>query len=185
MTNGVWETPLGHVNVDSDLAIEIQGNADIIDIDDEAHMYEHSLEVQVPFLQYIFKDNIKIVPICMMMQDLDTSREVGEAVVKALRKTDAILIASSDMNHFESQKITEAKDLIALKAILNMDEDSLFQAIQSENISMCGYGPAIALIKGAKLSGIVKTKKLRYYTSGDITHDYESVVGYASILFTR
>ena len=181
MDEGKWRTPLGELEIDSSLAKEIYKNSSIIDIDEMAHKYEHSIEVQLPFLQYIYGNRVKFVPICMMLQDLETSIEVGEAIAKALFNKNSVIIASSDMTHYEPQKIAEKKDKLALNAILELNEKKLHEVIESELISMCGYGPVTAAIKASKSLGASKAKLLCYKTSGDITGDYEAVVGYASV----
>ena len=185
MTEGAWETTLGTVKIDSETAKAITNSSDIIDVDDEAHLLEHSIEVQVPFLQYLYDDRIKIVPICMMIQDRDTSIEVGSAISEASKGKDLIVIASSDMTHYEPQSSAERKDKIALKMIEALNVEGLYQAIESENISMCGYGPIAALIHYAKTAGVKKASIEAYRTSGDITGDLGAVVGYSSAVFRK
>jgi len=185
MTEGMWETPIGTVKIDSETAKAIADSSDIIDVDDEAHLLEHSIEVQIPFLQYLYDGRIEIVPICMMMQDMDTSIEVGTAIFEASKERDIIVIASSDMTHYEPQRSAERKDKIALKMIEALNVEGLYQVIESENISMCGYGPTAALIHYAKTVGVEKASIEAYRTSGDVTGDLGAVVGYSSVVFRK
>ena len=185
MDGGVWRTPLGDVEVDADLAKEIVRVSGLIDADESAHQYEHSIEVQIPFLQYLYGSSFKIVPICFRMQDLESSREVGKALAEVLNGRNAVIIASTDMTHYEPQRRAEEKDRKAIDAILKMDEDLLYKNLESYNISACGYGPVTALIVAAKKLDAKNGQLLSYRTSGDITGDMSSVVGYASISFSR
>jgi len=185
MDSGIWRTPLGDVEVDAELAKKIVHESGLIDIDESAHRYEHSIEVQIPFLQYLYGSSFKIVPICFLMQDLESSKEVGNALAKVLAGRNAVIIASTDMTHYEPQSRAEEKDKRAINAILKMDEELLYATLESYNISACGYGPVIALIVAAKKLGAKDVKLLSYRTSGDITGDKSSVVGYASISFSK
>ncbi|MEM2567976.1 MAG: AmmeMemoRadiSam system protein B, partial [Candidatus Bathyarchaeia archaeon] len=185
MNEGFWRTPLGDVEVEGETANKIIKEARIIDVDDSAHRYEHSIEVQLPFLQYLFGSTFKIVPICFLMQDLHSAREVGQAVARAVAGKNALIIASSDMTHYEPQKVAEKKDMLALKAVEAMDEELFYSVIEEHQITACGYGPIVALITAAKALGVKEAKLLCYKTSGDITGDYSAVVGYAAVQFTK
>jgi len=185
MNEGFWRTPFGDVEVDGETANKIVKEARIVDVDDSAHRYEHSIEVQLPFLQYLFGSTFKIVPICFLMQDLHSAKEVGQAVAKVLAEKNALIIASSDMTHYEPQKLAERKDLLALRAVEAMDEERFYSIIEEHRISACGYGPIIALIAAAKALGAKEAKLLCYKTSGDVTGDYSAVVGYAAVQFTK
>jgi len=185
VTSGRWRTPLGDMVVDQDLAKTIQAESEIIDIDEKAHMFEHSVEVQLPFLQYIYGDKVTLVPICMMFQDLRTSREVGLALAKASRGRNVLIVASTDLTHYESEKAAEAKDAAVMEAIVHLDEFELQRRIEGQNITMCGYGPVSAVIVAMKELGPAKARLLSYHTSGDITGDYTQVVGYCSIAISR
>lgn len=178
MPEGVWETPLGQVQIDSDTADAISKGSDIIDLDDSAHLYEHSIEVQVPFLQYVLNTRFDFVPICMMMQDLETSTEVGEAIGQALQGENALVIASSDMTHYESAESAKRKDQLAIDAILALDDRKLQETVESHRISMCGHGPVASMIVASKTLSANASRLLGYSTSGDITGDNSSVVGY-------
>jgi AmmeMemoRadiSam system protein B len=178
MPEGVWETPLGQVEVDEETATEISKGSDIIDLDDRAHLHEHSIEVQLPFLQYVLQTRFKFVPICMMMQDLETSAEVGKAVGQALKGKDAIVIASSDMTHYESADSAKRKDRLAIDAILALDDAKLQETVESHRISMCGHGAVASAIAASKILNAKTARLLGYSTSGDITEDNSAVVGY-------
>jgi len=180
---GVWKTPLGNVEVDSQICKKIVDVSNLVDIDERSHVYEHSIEVQIPFLQYLYGSH-RIVPICMLMQDLETSRELGEALATVLRNVDAVIIASTDLNHYESHDRTLRKDGRVIDAILRMDEEALFKAVD-EGVSMCGPGPVATMIVALKRLGQFKATLLSHRTSGDVTGDYSAVVGYASIVFER
>jgi AmmeMemoRadiSam system protein B len=179
MSEGSWETPLGRVALDTEVALTIFNSSGIIDIDETAFIREHSVEVQVPFLQYIYGD-FKLVPICMGYQDLETSREVGEAIHKATADRDAVIVASTDLNHMESQQSSNRKDRMVIDAILAMDEERLQKVVQENRITTCGYGPVSATLVASKLKDARRVELLSYYTSGDIVGDYSAVVGYAA-----
>ena len=185
MNEGVWRTPLGDVEVDRETANQIVHESRIVDIDDSAHSQEHSIEVQLPFLQYLYGSAFKIVPICFLMQDLSSAREVGQAVAKVLHDKKAVIIASSDMTHYEPQESAERKDKKALEAIEALDEVRFQSAIETYNITACGHGPIVALITAAKVFGGREAKLLCYKTSGDVIGDRSSVVGYAAVCFMK
>lgn len=185
MKEGVWRTPLGEVQIDTATAEDIIKEARIIDVDDAAHMREHSIEVQLPWLQYLYGSGFKFVPICFLMQDLQSSREVGIAVAKALQGKNALVVASTDMTHYEPQKTAERKDKTVLEAAVKLDEEKLYTTVEGLQVSMCGYGPAVAAITAAKELGAKNGKLLCYKTSGDLTGDYSAVVGYASMMFSK
>jgi len=185
MVEGIWQTPLGEVEIDSIMAKQICKNSGIIDIDDSAHIGEHSIEVQLPFLQYVYGNRFNFIPISMMMQDEETSRNVGEAIAGSVNDRDVLIVASSDMSHYEPQKEAERKDKVAISAILRLDEKELQRAVEEENISMCGYGPASSAIVAGKALGATTAKVLSYQTSGDVTGDYGQVVGYLSATISK
>jgi AmmeMemoRadiSam system protein B len=185
MNEGVWRTPLGDVKVDAETANQILQASDIIDVDERAHSHEHSIELQLPFLQYLYGSGFRFVPICFMMQDLMSSREVGKAVAKALKGKNGLVIASSDMTHYEPQERAEKKDRLAIDDVLRMDEEKYYHTVESYGISTCGYGPTIAAITASKELGAKKAELLCYGTSGDVLGDRSAVVGYASIAFMR
>jgi len=185
MGQGSWETPLGKADIDSELAQLIFKASDIIDLDETAHMREHSVEVQLPFLQYLYGSNFKFIPICMGFQDLETSRSVGRILSEIIKGRSVVIIASTDLNHQESQETTNRKDSYVLEAVMRMNEEALQSAVQRHRISMCGYGPVSVALVASKLLGADKSEVLSHHTSGDITGDLGAVVGYASAKITR
>jgi len=185
MNEGKWRTPLGEVEINREVAERIVKLAGIVDIDYVAHVEEHSIEVQLPFLQYVYDSNFTFVPICFQLQDLASATEVGEALAKALQNENAIIIASSDLTHYEPQSRALEKDSLALKAVEALDEKLLISTIEKQRISACGYGPIAALVVAAKLLNAKEAKTLSHRTSGDITGDYHSVVGYAAMVLRK
>ena len=184
MRQGFWQTPLGNIEINSQLADQITHETSIIDVDELAHRYEHSIEVQLPFLQFLYGNSFKIVPICFLMQDYDSAVEVGRTLDKALDATNTVVIASSDMTHYERAETASAKDHAALKAVTELDAKRFYETVEAQNITACGYAPITALITYA--SGVyAKAKLLNYHNSGDITGDYSSVVGYAAVDFKK
>lgn len=184
MGEGQWETPLGRVQLDSKIANDIVKNSKIARLDETAFMREHSVEVQIPFLQFIYPE-FKLVPICMGYQDLDTSVELGRSINESIKGKNTIIVASSDLNHMESKSVSNKKDKYVLDAIKAMDEVRLQDSVKRENITTCGYGPVSATLIASKLGGAKSSEILSYYTSGDIIGDDRQVVGYASAIISR
>jgi AmmeMemoRadiSam system protein B len=185
MNEGFWRTPLGDVEIDGETANRIVQETRLVDVDEVAHRFEHSIEVQLPFLQYLYGSEFKFVPICFQMQDLSSAVEVGKALVEVLASKNAVVIASSDMTHYEPQRNAAAKDMAALKAVEAMDEKRFYSIIEARNVTACGYGPIAAVITAAKGLGAKEAKLLCYKSSGDVTGDYSSVVGYAAVSFKK
>lgn len=185
MKEGIWRTPLGDVEIDARTADEILHESRIIDVDDSAHVREHSIEVQLPFLQYLYGSAFRFVPVCFLMQDLESCREVGQAVAKALSGKNALVVASTDMTHYEPKERAERNDKMAINAVLKLEEEQFHSTIESRYISACGYGPVVAAMTAAKALGAKKAQLLCYKTSGDVTGDFSSVVGYTSISFKK
>ena len=183
MTEGTWRTPLGDVEIDSELGRQILAESDRLEQDYAAHQYEHSIEVQVPFLQY-FKSDVRIVPIVMAHFNGTAYKEIGKAIARAIKGLGrkAVIIASSDMTHYEPQEAAKRKDTSAIEAILDLNEDELFKRVEELNISMCGYAPVVSLITASRELGAKKVELVKYQTSGDTSGDYSSVVGYAGII---
>ena len=182
--DGIWETPLGEVEVDSGLALQIAENSGILDFDELAHSRDHCLEVQLPFLQYIKKNQFKIVPVIMIMQDKVTASEIGESIASSTRNLNTLLIASSDFTHYEPNDEAHRKDDELIKAILTLDISNFYTTFERLNVSACGYGAIASIMTAAKALGATKGELLRYATSGDVMGDTNNVVGYASIIFT-
>jgi AmmeMemoRadiSam system protein B len=185
MTDGQWATPLGEVPIDNPLASSIARFSSLIDVEEDAHKKEHSIEVQLPFLQFIYPRRFKFAPICMMLQDLETSMEIGDAVAKASAETGAMLVASSDWTHYEPYESARKKDMEAIEAVLEMDEKKFQNVIEEKSVSACGYGPVTAVLYASKILGAKQAKLLSYQTSGDTGGDKSSVVGYAAIALTK
>jgi MEMO1 family protein len=184
MGEGFWESPLGLVPLETDLAERIVDKSSIAKFDDTAFTLEHSIEVQVPFLQFIYPE-FKLVPICMGYQDLEASRDLGRAIHESIEDESVMIVASSDLNHMEPKAESNRKDRFVLDAIEAMDEEMLQNAVHREKISTCGYGPVSATLVATKLGGAKSAEILSYYTSGDIIGDNRQVVGYASAKITR
>ncbi len=182
MTEGVWQTPLGDVEIDSELAKRILGLSRYLKEDQAAHLDEHSIEVQLPFLQY-FKPDVKFVPIVFSFGTGDIYQEIGREIARAVKelKREVVIMTSSDMTHYESQESAQWKDAQAIEAIVELNEEKLLQRVQTLNITMCGYAPAVSLISAARELGATRAELVKYQTSGDTTGDYSSVVGYAGI----
>lgn len=198
MTEGVWDTPLGSVEIDSALAREILSRSSRIREDSLAHLHEHSLEVQLPFIQY-FKKEFKIVPIQMMDTRYDTCLDVGRAVAEAIvefgnagsgsepetrnsKLATVLIVASSDMSHYEQAKTAKEKDFKAIEQILRLDAEGLYRTIRNYGITMCGYGPAVSMLAACKILGASKAELIKYSNSGDVSGDLEQVVGYAGVV---
>lgn len=194
MTEGAWETPLGEAPINNELA-ELLCTS-MIDKDEKAHLYEHSIEVQIPFLQYSANDKaFDFVPICMGTQDYYTSIKVGEIIAEAIKRINKkiIIVASSDFTHagfnymsmpppgMRVDQYAEKQDQIVIEEILRLDPKGVIDAVQQKNISMCGYGPVAAMITAAKIQGAKTAELLKYSTSYDVQPS-DSCVGYGSII---
>lgn len=185
VTEGQWQTPLGLSDIDSEFAERLIQDASIIDSEPLAHMQEHSCEVQIPFLQYLAEKgdrNFKIVPICMWMQDLLTTTEIGNAIAHTSRELerDVVVVASTDFTHYKPHDIAYNNDHQVLDAIEALDEKGMMSRVEELNVTMCGFGPVATAIVYSKILGARKVEILKYATSGDITGDRSKVVGYAS-----
>ncbi|HEV2617087.1 MAG TPA: AmmeMemoRadiSam system protein B [Candidatus Acidoferrales bacterium] len=183
LSEGAWETPLGEAKIDAALAVALKDALPLLREDAVAHSAEHSLEVQLPFLQRIAGD-FSFVPVVVGTDRFDALEMLGHAVAQVIRgqEKNVLIIASSDMNHRESDAITRVKDRKAIDAILALDARGLYETVRRENITMCGYGPAVAMITAARELGSTNAELLQYATSGDVNGDREDVVGYAGII---
>jgi AmmeMemoRadiSam system protein B len=182
MSDGYWRTPLGDVRIDSELAEALKSTMPQVDEDEEAHRFEHALEVQLPFLQ-LLKPGIQFVPITVGTCNFDALTALGNAIAICLSNISepAIVIASSDMNHYESDSVTRVKDHRAIDQILALDARGLYDTVRQHNVSMCGYGPATIMLTAARRMGATKAELIRYATSADVSGDRDMVVGYAGI----
>ncbi len=184
MSQGEWEIPLGRVPIDEELAGRLLHHCPFLTEDAEAHRFEHSLEVQLPFLLHLRPD-LRLVPIALGRHDFPTFRRLGMGIAKALRDLPGkpvLVVASSDMNHFEPDAVTRIKDGKAISRILSLDAPGLYEVVRKESISMCGYGPTIAMMYGTEASPrTCRAELVRYATSGDAGGGRREVVGYAGI----
>jgi hypothetical protein len=178
-----WETPLGTVEVDSESAEEISELSQNIESDFFSHTREHSLEVQIPILQKTFS-NFKILPISLINQSKEVAEDVGLAMASIAKKKNVMIIGSSDFTHYETNEFAHEQDLALIKPILEMDVDEFYEVLQKRKVTACGYGAIAATIVACKELGATKGELLKYATSGDVTGDTSSVVGYGSIVFT-
>ena len=186
MTAGKWQTPLGEVEIDEELAKNLAEKSAYLREDERAHRQEHAVEVQLPFLQFL-KPDVKIVPIVLSYAPAAVYKEIGREISAAIRETgrQAVIIASGDMTHYEPQEVAREKDSRAIEAMLDLDEDELTRLFEELRISMCAHGPAVALIAAAKELGAGRADLVKYQTSGDTTGDYSAVVGYAGVIIPR
>ncbi|MBP1357839.1 MAG: AmmeMemoRadiSam system protein B [Sulfolobus sp.] len=182
--SGEWETPLGTVQIDEELTKEIVKRSQIVDLDERAHLYEHSIEVQVPFLQYLFGNSFKIVPIVILMQTPEVAEYLAEAISEIMNegKKDMVVLASSDLNHYDPYEETYEKDQKAINKIQNLDYKGLFHVVEDEDVTVCGYAPIMTVLILAKKFN-KKPYVLKHATSGDTSGDKSSVVGYLSVRF--
>ena len=183
MSHGAWGTPLGMAPIDSSLAAALQQNFPLLSEDAEAHRSEHAIEVELPFLQALRPD-CEFVPIALGTAQFEILEALGEAVAETVKAQSepVLMIASSDMNHYENDDITRIKDQKAIERILAMDARGLFDVVIKEDISMCGFGPAVVMLTAAKCLGADSAELIKYATSGDVSGDREMVVGYAGIV---
>lgn len=177
---GTWATPLGDISIDEDLAKLIVDSSPSLEFDTAAHRLEHSLEVQVPFIQYL-NHHAKLVPVCLGYQPLEHLLEIGESIANVIKKYSAsiLIVASTDMTHFESADNALIKDRLALDCVETLDAEGLFRIVVEERISMCGFIPTVVMLRAAALLGAVQGDIVVYGNSGDVTQDYNDVVAYA------
>ena len=178
-----WKTPLGLVEVDSDSVLELREHLDILEIDSFSHSKEHSIEVQIPILQEVFSNEMKILPISLINQEQKTATLVGSAIAKIAQEKDALLIGSSDFTHYEENEFAHRQDLALIDPILKLDIDEFYKILHERKVTACGFGAIASIMTACKELGATQGKLLKYATSGDISGDKSSVVGYASIIF--
>jgi MEMO1 family protein len=179
-----WETPLGNVEVDSESVKELSKISETMEIDFFSHTKEHSLEVQVPILQEVFSKGFKILPIALIDQTKNTAIDLGRCVAKIAKKKNSMIIGSSDFTHYEENNFAHKQDKALIEPILNLDLDSFYKILNEKKITACGYGAIATTMTACIELGATKGELLKYATSGDITGDKSSVVGYGSIIFT-
>ena len=185
MASGSWDMPMGEVAINKELAAEIARNSPLIEIDEIAHRFEHSLEVQVPFLQYIQK-NLSIAPIVVSHVPYETCVAVGQGLAAAIKSygKPVLIVASTDMTHYESRQAASAKDSLALARIQELDPEGLYNTVIGKRISMCGIMPATVALIAALALGAKKAELVRYTDSGETSGDTSQVVGYAGLVIT-
>jgi len=183
-SEGAWETPLGRANIDSELARALMAACPLLVEDSVAHKREHSLEVQLPFLQALSKE-FQFVPIAIGTLKFDELTQLGHALSRAISSFTerVLLVASSDLNHYEPEEITHVKDHQAIDQMLALDPRGLYETVRREGITMCGCGPAVTALTAALDLGASRAELIRYATSADVLGDRDEVVGYAGIVF--
>ena len=183
LSDGAWQTPLGQARIDAPLAADLKNAFPLLREDAVAHAAEHSLEVQLPFLQRLAGD-FTFVPVVIGADRYDLLENLGRALARIVRsvRDEVLVVASSDMNHYESDAITRAKDRKAIDAVLALDARRLYDTVRRENITMCGYAPTVAMLVATKELGATSAELVRYATSGDINNDRQRVVGYAGMI---
>jgi len=183
VSEGAWETPLGDVPIDGRLAAALVQRCPLLQEDSAAHRTEHAAEVELPFLQSL-QPKLKFVPIALGTSQIEALEQLGNAIadVIAAQNRPVLIVASSDMNHYESDAITRAKDHSAIEAILRLDARTLHEVVTQQHVTMCGFGPAVAMLTATKKLGATCAELVKYATSGDISGDRDLVVGYAGII---
>ena len=185
LSNGAWRTPLDDAPIDEVLAAALRKACPLLREDSVAHSAEHSLEVQLPFLQILVPD-FTFVPVALGTNRYEKLVSVGEAIGQVLKglKEDVLLLTTSDLNHYEDDATTRVKDRKAIDQLLAMDARGLYDTCRDENISMCGLGPAVTMLTALRVLGVKKSELVKYATSADVSGDRDSVVGYAGMIFT-
>src|SRR2546427_5238304 len=185
LTGGAWRTPLGDARIDEPLAEALKKTCPLLREDSVAHGAEHSLEVQLPFLQVLAPD-FAFVPLALGTVQFESLVSVGEAIGRALEasKENVLLLTTSDLNHYEDDATTRVKDRKAIDQLLALNPRGLYDTCRDEEISMCGLGPAVAMITALNALGVKKPELVKYATSADVSGDRSAVVGYAGIIFS-
>lgn len=183
MSEGAWETPLGEANIDSEFATALKLRLPALQEDSAAHRAEHAAEVELPFLQ-MRQPELTFVPIALGTTQYEILEQLGVALAEviAAQKEPILIVASSDMNHYESDAVTRVKDHRAIERILTLDPRGLHDVVTEQNISMCGLGPAVVMLTAARQLGAKSAELVKYATSGDVSGDREMVVGYAGVV---
>jgi MEMO1 family protein len=183
MTGAAWQTPMGAVAADAELGAALLRRFPLLEEDSAAHRSEHAVEVQLPFLQARRAD-LRFVPIAVGTSNFEVLRELGVALADAISEQpdNVLIIASSDMNHYESDAITRIKDHKAIARVLALDARGLWEVVMNEDVGMCGFGPTIAMLTAAQRLGATSAELVKYATSGDVSGDHDQVVGYAGII---
>lgn len=185
LSSGAWRTPLGDAPIDESLAEALKKACPLLHEDSVAHSGEHSLEVELPFLQ-VLAPEFTFVPVALGTVRFESLVAVGEAIARVLdsMKEDVLLLTSSDLNHYEDEATTQIKDGKAIERLLALDAQGLYDTCRNEDISMCGLGPAVAMITALHVLGAKKAELVKHATSGDVSGDRGAVVGYAGMIFS-
>jgi len=185
MTRAAWQTPLGEVAPDPELGDALLRAFSLLHENSSAHRAEHAIEVQLPFLQ-TRQPELRFVPIAIGTSDFEVLSGLGEALASVIsaQSEKVLIVASSDMNHYESDAVTRVKDHKAIARVLALDPRGLWDVVMKEDISMCGFGPTVVMLTAAKQLGATSATLVKYATSGDVSGDREAVVGYAGIIVT-
>ena len=180
---GAWRTPLGEIPIHSELAETLMREFPALSEDSAAHRLEHSIEVEIPFLQ-VCRPDVKFVPITIGTGQLILLEQLGEAIANVMKNSreSVLIVASSDMNHYEDDATTRVKDRKAIEKILALDAPGLYETVMNESISMCGFGPAVTMLTAARRLGAQKAELAQYATSADVSGDHNITVGYAGIV---
>jgi MEMO1 family protein len=181
---GAWRTPFGDAKIDTPLADALMAATPLLSVDTQAHAREHSLEVQLPFLQRLLGDDFTFVPICLGAHRYDYAEEIGHAIAEVVKRQEEPvgILASSDLNHYEDQETTLRKDQLAIDEVLKLRPHELWRVVDDHDVSMCGFIPATTMLAAANELGATNAKLLKHATSGDVNRDYARVVGYAAVL---
>jgi MEMO1 family protein len=185
LSSGAWRTPLGDAAIDEPLAEALRAACPLLREDSVAHSSEHSLEVQIPFLQ-VLQPEFLFVPVALGIVRFEDLVVVGEAIGRVLAASteEILLVTTSDLNHYENEATTRVKDQKAIERILALDARGLFDTCRNESISMCGLGPTVAMLTALQSLGGTRAELVRYATSGDVFGDFGAVVGYAGMIFS-
>lgn len=184
LTEGAWRTPLGDAPIAEELAKKLKMACPALEEDEVAHEREHSLEVELPFLQ-VLRPEMKLVPVAVGGLDLDELVKTGEEMGRVVRESEEeiLIVTSSDLNHYEDEETTQRKDRDAIGKLEEMDARGLYEVCRRGRISMCGLGPSVVALSALRMMGVKKARLVRHATSGEVNGDYSAVVGYAGMIF--
>jgi AmmeMemoRadiSam system protein B len=183
MSEGSWETALGNVPIDAAFSTSLKERCPLLEEDSSAHRTEHAAEVELPFLK-VSQPDLRFVPIAIGTSQLEALETLGNAIADVIagQTRKVLIVASSDMNHYESDAVTRVKDQSAIEPMLRLDARALYDTVTQHDISMCGFGPAVVMLTATKKLGATGAELVKYATSGDISGDRDRVVGYAGII---
>jgi MEMO1 family protein len=182
---GEWETPLGRMRVDADAAARLADATDVVTFDPYAHRIEHSLEVQLPFLQRIYGDSVPLLPVSLLLQDIDTAKALSAGLVKVVTGKKTVLVASSDLTHYEPAEKAREKDTALIGQVLDMDLEGFYSTLERLDVTSCGYGAIATVMETARSLGLGRAELLKYASSGDTSGDNLQVVGYGALRFVK